>query len=211
MLFKALSRRHRGVEVSPVISEDRELHVILGKARYHELVARGNVYGGMTAVGGVAPGTAIGTAPPQTLFNPPNSGKKLVVLKVSLGYLTGTLGAGTILYVANINPVAAVVTGTAIVVVNLLLGKARSDGGNVGQLFTTSTLPATPTLLRPAFNLDASLASSVIGREKLVDEVDGEFQLLPNTALSLQGVAVAGAAPLILLGMVWAEVPLDSD
>lgn len=211
MIIEMFSRKRPGVKVSPLVSEDGELYVISGKTRYYDLVARGLVYGGETAVAGVAPGTVVGTTSPITLFNPTTSKKKLVVLKTSLGYLSGTLGAGAILYVVNISPKAADVTGTAIVVVNLLLGNARNDGGNVGQLFTTATLPATPTIIRPAFNLDASLATSVVGREKLVDEVDGEFQLLPGTALSMEGVAAAGTTPLVLLGMVWAEIPLDAD
>ena len=207
MIVEAL-QRILGAKRTLQVDQHGALLVAQAKPSLYDLVDQGLVYAGQTAVGGVAPGTAVGTAPPITLYNPPNSDVKLVVLKVSMGYISGTLGAGTVLYVGNFNPVAAVVTGTAISVVNLKLGTKRVDGGNKGQLFTTSTLPATPTLLRPFMNLDASLATSVVGPYRVTDEPNGESVLTPNSALSLQGVAAAGTAPLVAFGFAWAELPL---
>lgn len=175
-----------------------------GHGAYQEAVIRGNVYAAGTAVTGVAPGTSIGTTAAYTLFNPKNSGRNLVVLLASMGYISGTLGAGTVFYVANVNPAAADVSGTAIVPVNLLLGGARG----VALPFTTATLPTTPTVVRPAWSLTALLASTAVAPYVIKDALDGEMVIAPGCALSLEGVTAAGSTPLVAFGMVWEEVPV---
>src|SRR5689334_20707141 len=54
---------------------------IVGQVRgkYFEATSRGNVYNAQTAATGVAPGTALGTTAAFCLYNPANSGKRLVV------------------------------------------------------------------------------------------------------------------------------------
>ena len=196
-------------ELTGAVDEALALLVAQAKAQYEDIVGEGNVFGGMTAAAGVAPGTSVGTTAPIALVNPANSAKKLIVLKASVAYISGTLGAGALVYAVNILKTAAAVTGTAIAVVNLKLGTSPADRGNSGLLFTTATLPATPTLVRPFACLDASLATTAgIGFNRTVDNVDGEIQLLENTALSIQGIAAAGTAPLVVFGLVWAEKPL---
>ena len=49
-------------------------------------------------VAGVAPGAALGTAPPLCIWNPPNSGVNADIWKATMGYISGTLGAGGIVY-----------------------------------------------------------------------------------------------------------------
>jgi len=174
--------------------------------KYLESVIRGNVYVGGTAVTGVAPGTSIGTTSPFTLFNPKGSGKALVVLRTTAGYISGTLGAGVVHYVASVDPGAAAVTGTAIVPVNCLLSAATG----IGKPFTTATLPATPSVMRPFFSMSAFLASTAVEPFTLaVDDVDGEFVIPPGCALSLEGTAAAGSSPLVTYGMTWEEVPFS--
>lgn len=172
--------------------------------KYLESVLRGNCYVGGTAATGVAPGTSIGTTAAFTLFNPKGSGKALVVLRASVGYISGTLGAGVVHYVANVDPGAAAVTGTAIIPVNCLLSAATG----AGKPFTTATLPATPTVLRPWFSLSAFLASTAIQPFILATEdLDGEFTIAPGSALSFEATAAAGATPLVVYGAMWEEVP----
>src|SRR3972149_6865156 len=87
--------------------------------KFYEQAKRGNVYSGVTAVSGVAPGTAIGTTAAFALYNPLNSGFDLVVLKASMSYLSGTLGIGFVHWIMHTAAVqaGAAVTGTAISVV----------------------------------------------------------------------------------------------
>lgn len=171
--------------------------------KYLESVIRGNVYSGGTAVTGVAPGTSIGTTSPFTLFNPKGSGKALVVLRTSIAYISGTMSVGAIHYVANVDPGAAAVTGTAIVPVNSLLSAATG----VGKPFTTATLPATPTVVRPFCSTSPFLATTAVHPFIMATEdVDGEFIIPPGCALSLEGTAAGGSTPLVAYGMTWEEV-----
>ena len=194
---------------TPQLDRILNLLVAQGKPSYSEMVEDGVVFSGGVTGAGVAPGTAIGTGAGFTLFNPASSKKKLVMLKASAGYISGTLGAGTVFYAGNVNPIAAAVTGTALVVVNNKLGSNAVDRGNHGSLFVSATLPASPTILRPFCNLTALLATTAVSLYQLIDNLDGEFELLPGTALSLEAVAAAGTAPLVTFGFTWAELPLE--
>ena len=48
---------------------------------YGESVLRGNMMVASNVVAGLAPGTAFSATPPLALWNPPSSGKNLVVLR----------------------------------------------------------------------------------------------------------------------------------
>jgi hypothetical protein len=170
---------------------------------HFELVSRGLVFSGATAATGVAPGTAIGTTGAFTLANPLGSAKKLVVLVSSMGYVSGTLGAGVVWYLATA-PAAAAVTGTVIPVSNNYLGGGGS--GHVGRAFTTSTLPTTPTILRPAWSLTALLATTAVQPYLVTDHVNGEIMIAPGCALTLHATAAAGSTPIVSFGMTWAEL-----
>lgn len=174
--------------------------------RFYLTAKAGDTFHAETAATGVAPGTAIGTTAAFTLYNPTGSGVNLVVLQASMSYVSGTLGSGSVDYVANINPAAAAVTGTAITPVNALLG------GDVAQArpFTTATLPATPTLMRPMCTLTPILATSVTQPYQVVDNVDGAIIVTPGCALSLEATAGAGTSPLVKFGMMWQEVSTSS-
>jgi hypothetical protein len=157
-------------------------------------------------VAGVAPGTALSTTPPFCLYNPVNSGKNLVVLRTSLGYVSGTLGAGSLVYASNgaAQP-SAPTTGTALVVSINLLG---SGGGGVGKAFQGSTLAAAPLIIRPTYTLGAFLATTAAINPPLLDEVAGEFIVSPGGVFVMQAVAAAGTTPLMLFGCSWEEVPV---
>ena len=125
-------RRHHGCRegdgIQPPVGgpgddEPTSLRSISG---LYALARAGQVFHAVTAASGVAPGTAIGTTAAFTLYNPVGSGVNMVVLQGLMSYVSGTLGAGMVEWVANVNPAAAAVTGTAIVPVNALLGGAAS-------------------------------------------------------------------------------------
>jgi len=171
-------------------------------ARYWEAVRRGTVYSGCTGAAGVAPGTALSTTPPFTLYNPKTSGKHLTVLMALMGYISGTLGAGTVVYAVNTDPTAAAPTGgTALTAINALLG----GPAGVGQVFQGATLPAVPTIYRP-FAVVGAFAGGAESPKVVVQELDGSIIVAPGCALSLQAIAGAGTSPLVLFGMVWEEV-----
>ena len=203
-----LQRRLKGAILAtvPLLGGDEGEAVVSSRnAKYYEAVRRGRVWTGGTAATGVAPGTAIGTTGAFTLANPAGSQRKLVVLRASMGYVSGTLGAGVVHYLASVNPNAAAVTGTAIAAVNAQIGNQDKPAG---LPFTTSTLPTAPTVLRPFVSLGASLASTAAAPWAVEDDVDGEFEILPGCALTLHATAAAGSSPLVVFGITWEEKDL---
>lgn len=176
----------------------------LGNGKYYELVRDGVVFIGQTAVTGVAPGTAIGTTAAAALYNPAGSGKLVVLLQTSLGYVSGTLGAGLISYCVNTNLVAAAVTGTAMAHRNALVGATASAAASA---LTTATLPAAPQPVRTLCSLGASLASTAVQPWQVLDDVDGALILKPGATVSLQGTTAAGSTPLVCISWMWAELP----
>jgi hypothetical protein len=172
--------------------------------KYHDAVLRGRCYAGGTAATGVAPGTAIGTTAAFSLYNPIGSGVNLHVLRATMGYISGTLGAGVVHWLANLNPAAAVTTGTAITAVNCLLGGAAANG----RPLTTATIPA-PTILRPFVSLQASLASTAVQPWQVMEDVDSEFVVTPGCTISLHATAAAGTSPVVVFGVTWEEFAIS--
>lgn len=166
-----------------------------------ELARRGSVFHAMTAVTGVAPGTSIGTTAAAALYNPVGSGKDLVIIRATMGYVSGTLGIGRVDWVSHARGAA---TGTAMVTQNAILGGAAS----VASPLTTATVITGGVAFRTFANLPPMLATSVLTPWNFVDEVDGAIVVAPGYAVSLQGTAGAGTSPLVVFGLTWAEIPV---
>lgn len=188
----------------PSLARDGSLVMAPASGRFREAVLRGRTFSGSVGAAGAAPGTALGTAAAFCLHNPAGSGVRLVVLRASLGYVSGTLGAGVMYYCASTNTVAAVPTGTAVTEVNALLGNLTAGAG---ICLAAATLPATPTVLRPFCSLGASLASTAVQPWAIMEDVDGEYVVDQGGILSFEAVAAAGTSPLVAIGVTWEEVP----
>jgi len=170
--------------------------------RYRELAREGRVYGAVTAASGVAPGTAIGTTAAFDLWLPSGSDVVLELIACSVGYVSGTLGAGVMQYITHVRSEVAH-TGTAIESINVL---TYSRGGK-GRALTTATVPASGLAVRNLCSLGASLASSVVAPWQVVDQIDGVLYVSEGRGLSIQATAAAGTSPLVVIGALWAEVP----
>jgi len=169
---------------------------------YSEASLRGNMFIASTAVAGVAPGTALSTTPPMALLNPINSGVDLVILKTAVGYISGTLGAGNIVY-AYYTPQATIPAGGAeLTPVCTKVGQIKG----AGRAFQGSTISGTPLIFRPAYNMGAALATTALGIGTCQDLVEGEIIVPPATAFVIQGVAGAGTTPLVLISICWEEI-----
>ena len=169
---------------------------------YGESVLRGNMMVASNVVAGLAPGTAFSATPPLALWNPPSSGKNLVVLRAVLGYVSGTIGAGSICWGIIPSQTTVPTTGAEMVPVNCMLGFPRG----VGRVFAGSTFVAAPTILRPAFIAGAFLATTAIMPSPCVELVDGEFVVAQGAAIALQGIMAGGSTPITMLGITWEEV-----
>lgn len=188
------------------MAKTNEQVVAQAHGKYYEAASRGVMYTASAGATGQAPGTAIGTTAMFTLWNPTGSGKRLALKRASLGYISGTLGAGTIFYCANSAATTTLPTGgTSVTPVNCDIG---SPANSVAKVSYGATLPASPTAIRPFASLDAELATSVVGFRTNTEDVDGEFVVEPGCGLSLEGVAAAGTSPVMSPGFTWEEVPI---
>ena len=188
---------------SPAFRSGRESDLIVSQAhgRFAEAVRRGNVYS--TAPTAVPLLTNYGTTSPFVLYNPPGSGKWLSILRVSVGYGSGTLGAGSLMHAASTSPTQAAPSGgTPLTPNNNLIGQA----GNSVAVPRVSGTVATPVGLGVICSLDAELASSVDGLRTCVYDVDGEFIIKEGCAYHVAAVAAAGTSPVICLGVSWEEI-----
>lgn len=178
-----------------------DLVVQEGHARYQEGCVRGQIFS--SAVASVAPGTALGTTPPFVLWNPPSSGKNLVVITTSLGYVSGTLGAGFIAYAAVISQLTVPSGGTELTVTQNILSLTKGTG----RAFSGSTVASTPIILRPGYFIGGLLVGTAFPMTLVKDEVAGEYVIPPGSVFVIQGVTAAGGTPLVAIGGSWQEVP----
>lgn len=182
-----------------------ELIVTDGLPKYHEAVERGMAFSGNTAVAGVAPGTVLGTTSAFYLHNPTGSGKLIALVKASLGYLSGTLGAGaTYLTTHAAGTPAAVPTGTVITPRNNLIGTTT---GSVATCLTTATV-ITQVPVKPLWSFGAAVATTAFQPTPCEEYFEGEFIVYPGFGVGMHSIAAAGTAPLVLFGCTWIEVPL---
>lgn len=174
--------------------------------RYYESTYRGKVFTASISTAGVAPGTVLSTTPPFILYNPTGSGINAVLLATALGYISGTLGAGTIVYAQAAQASAAPTGGTALTVRSAMIGNNNAASS---LAYTGATVAATPALIRPAFILSAFLASTATAPiPPIVDVIDGRLILTPGNVFVMQAVAAGGSTPLVLLSADWEEVPI---
>jgi hypothetical protein len=183
-----------------------EVTIARALGQYAEAVSRGGVYIAEVGTAGVAPGTAISTTPPLTLWNPPNSGILCVIYKFIFTYVSGTLGAGEMLYLQNAQT-ALPSGGTKLTPVNAQIGNLKSSAATA---HSGSTVAATPTLVMHTgvfFGAYAGGAGPLL--PPIEDPLDGSIIVYPGNALSVQdNINNAGTSPKVNLGFAWEEVPI---
>lgn len=185
------------------LGQHGDLIVAHGKGRLAEPSARSEIFVVSNAVAGVAPGTALSTTPPISLYNPFGSNRLLSILKVACGYVSGTLGAGLLAY-AQVTDAAAPTGGTDLTPVCGKLGVA--DVG-VAKAGTGHTVDATPTIIRPSgINFGAFLASTAELPPVLVDNVDGEITVGEGKTFVVEGIAAGGSSPLVIISIAYQEL-----
>jgi hypothetical protein len=171
-----------------------------GHADFQEAVISGNAMVVSNAVAGVTHGTVFGTTAPISLWNPPSSGKNLVIWKAIVATVSGTLGYG--FYAFGQYAQAALPAGTELTPVNALLGYPRG----VGRAFTGATaVGGTPTIIRPSITYGA-FAGAAAMPGVLSDFVNGEIIVTQGMAIALQGIGTAGSTPLVVHSIVYEEV-----
>jgi hypothetical protein len=189
----------------------REMAVADAHGRYFEVVRTGRVYTASTAAAGVAPGTALSTTPPLTLWNGA-SGIIAAIIGAMVGYVSGTIGAGT-LALATTAQSTKPTGGTALTVQSNRMGDTST-----GQIlaFSGSTLTAAPTLVAPVAVLNATLATAPSSggfpaASPTLIELGSLYHLWPGNAACLQGIAAAGSTPLVILALCYEVLEIQTQ
>lgn len=173
----------------------QSLRMVQAAGEYEELCSRGELYCACSQAA-ITFGTALtATAVTFTLYNPVGSPVDLVLMNVGVTVITGTT-AGSIVLAANVNnSAAAPATNTSLTVRN-----AKLDGSSgYGVAYSVTTLPAAPVAIR---TLGFVVSTAPVNAGIINDEVKGAVILGPNTAVTVQGVTVAGTG---LISMLWHE------
>ena len=176
------------------------------KGTYAEACLRGQLFSACAGAAGVAPGTAIGNTGALILYNPPTSKVRLEVCFASVGYISGTLGAGTLFHCGNSSQLGTAITGgTGLTIRNMDQGNSTPSQAiaNAG-----GTLAAGSFILYPFVTFGAALASSVQFEAPALEEVGGKILVEPGAAYSMQAVAAAGTSPLLSPAVIWRESPI---
>lgn len=172
---------------------------------YGEASVRGLTYCASDQGSGVAPGTALGTTAALVLYNPAGNSFRFRVQKVRVGYISGTLGAGTLFHCAlKTTTQTAPSGGTALTALCLDVGN-----GSVGTgLARTGATVVQPVIIGAFGSLQASLATTAADPWQLTEDIKAEIVLEPGCTYQLQAVAAAGTSPLISPSVTWTEEPL---
>jgi hypothetical protein len=184
---------------------------IVGQAhgKYYEASRNGRLAFGCTTAG-IATTTSISTTSMISIHNPFTSAHRIAILQVSVGYHSGTLGAGTLFHCAN-----PAISGTANTVpsggttITSYYTDIQGDFGRspVGVFISGSTVVA-PKQVRPLCSVNAILATTATGIFTCIDDVNGAITLSPGGVYQVQSVCAAGTSPLLNIGVIWEEIPL---
>lgn len=191
-----------GVEAALRLGREGALLVGAAQGALQEAAVRGRLFWGVTASGGVAPGTSISTTMAFCIANPNNSGVDLVIRRALMGYKSGTLAPGSVFACVGQSSQTAV-SGTAIAAVNGLGGGDTSRG----KAFTTATVPAAPTPAIPVFEMRTEDGTGVGSAPMKSYDFEGGIVVPPGAFFALHAIAGAGTSPLVYFGASWEEVP----
>lgn len=149
---------------------------------------------------GVATSTGLSTTQTGfTLTNPVGSNYNIVILQARIAATSAPAGVATLVWAANVNPIAAAVTqGTALTVRSAKLGNPSQP---VGLAASAATLPAAPVVVRA---IGGPVATGSVSSPYFEDNVNGALVLIPGTAISINSLTTAISA---VISVVWREVP----
>lgn len=199
---------------SAVLGREKALMVDTMHGRYAQAVARGNVYIGASASGGIALIVPAATGGHPTLFNPKGSGVLLSVIKLTLGYVSGNNAPTCIEWALSNNCGAQPATGasgqlltaTKVAPVNARIGAPDNSKGYWSP--TTNTFTAAPTFFATSgVSLFTGVAATAVAPFSLEANYDGALMVEPGNAISLCTQAATTTA-LFQVTVWWEEIPL---
>jgi hypothetical protein len=167
---------------------------------------RGEIFYASGAVAGVDHAATLTTTAPAALYNPVGSEVDLEIIAVSMGYVSGTLGAGFLALAKSVESATqAAPTGTEVVARGSTKLSATGRGMRAVPLETV-TLVAGATLVCPIMDIAPKLATSVVDTAPKIVPLAVPIIVPPGVAAVLNGICgAAGTSPRVVLGWFWKE------
>jgi len=195
-----------GTNLQPIrTAKSNELCVTQAHGKYYEAAHRGVLFAAQEQGSGVAGGHALSTTALLTLYNPQGSGKRLSINKVSLGYISGTLGVGTFYHCINNSSTQTAPSG------GTSLTPVASDIGNtatpVAKALVNNTV-VTPVAYRAFAACGAFVGGANNAPAPCTEDIDGEIVVEPGCTYQLQFVGTGGTSPALSPGITWEEIQI---
>jgi hypothetical protein len=179
------------------------------RPRFYDMVKRGNVYmAANTAAGALTVVNASATG--LILFNPPGSGKNLVLMRLCVALQSLPAGAAGLVLVGGNQAALPATTWTALTTsgsVNGVLPAFLRGTTNGSVAMAASAANAIPTVIQRWIGggAAATVAASTTWTPQIVDQIDGEIVMGPGSIIALESVTTA-----ITVGasLTWEEVPI---
>lgn len=185
-----------GSGLTPRAGKEGELINSMLRGKHAEACYRQQIFAVCTAVAGQAQLLTNTAATMLDISNPLTSGVRLELLKVAVGYVSGTLAAGDILHgLSHVQSSTVPTGGTAITPVCCSAGKTGSALWTAGN---GRSLTATPTVLWPIASSFVELATTANGMQQITEDVDGLISIEPGGSYCMIGVAGAGGSSPVL-------------
>jgi hypothetical protein len=175
--------------------------------KYQDAVQAGNVYIAKSLAFTVTATTDISPLPATTgrallaVYNPPGSGKRLSILRITTALISGTPGGP---FHLDIVPPSTLITGVPTLAIN---ARDFTVGGGVGKVFAAfvPVNAAVALALRPLAGLAAVAAGAGIGSTQ--EDIDGLISVPPGGMLAITAYAV-GTSHIGSASIAWEEVSL---
>lgn len=180
----------KGADVLPVLADDREQYTAELHGKHYYAAKRGRLFVATSLTGGIALIVSATTGGHPTLWNPAGSGRNISIKRLTLGYVSGTMAAGSLAWNTTIDAGSVAATGSPILTFTAVAVRSALAGGAVDAKAlwspATNTFTAAPALYYTSgLSVFAALATTAVAPAPMEEDYDGMLNIAPGTALSL--------------------------
>jgi hypothetical protein len=193
--------KQTGQNIPISVGETSDQLVTELQPRYYENTYRNQKFSAC-ATAAVTVGALTATNVSFALYNPPSSGKNLVLVSAGFGVASTTFATGALFLAYNVQTATPLSTTALAIRSNLLTGNTAAS---VAQAYSAATLSSTPVAVAPifGFTVSATIGSPV---QPAQWDAGGQIVVAPGGVLSIQG-SVASLA-LGYPSLTWDEIAI---
>ena len=180
--------------------------------KYHEAAQANRLFVATSLTGGIALIVSATTGNHPTLWNPLGSGRVLNVRRLQLAYVSGNNAPGSLAWNITEDAGAQEATAAPILTFTKVAVKSALAGGPVDSKAkwapAINTYTAAPAFYRPtSISLFTGVAATAVAPFPLEEQYEGDFEIMPGTAVSLVTVQATTTA-LFRITLLFEEIDL---